>query len=113
MRNADHLEVVGILETPITRFAVILVVAFTLHVLLGRSLSLKLDGTNLARKPRCPMTQGSHMLLDRVRGTELASASVTFIPWPPVTRIVHVLLAGAGAVELPWASLALVHPQGE
>lgn len=108
--NTDHLEVVAILEMFATRLAVILVMAFSLHVLLGGYLGMKLDGTNLARRPWCPMIQGIHMLLDCVYGTEYTRASVTFIPWSKVTRIVHVLLAGAGTVELFGASLALIHP---
>lgn len=111
--NTYHLEVVGILETPVTRLAVILVVALRLHVCFGGALRGKLAGTSLARKTRCPVTQGIHMLLDCVYGTEHAGASVAFIPWAPVTSVVHVLLAGAGAVELPCASLALVHLQGD
>lgn len=66
-RNTDHLEVVAILEMFVTRLAIILVMAFSLHMLLGGSLGVKLDGTNLARKPWCPMIQGIHMLLDCVR----------------------------------------------
>jgi hypothetical protein len=101
-----HLQVVLVLESPATRFAVVLVVILVLHVLIRLILSVEFLPACLTGDSRCPMSKSRHMLVRCSLGTKGTGAGLTF---GPVVIVLHVLFAVISAPESGCAGLALVH----
>lgn len=106
----SHLaKTVLILETPIALSAVVFVVSFGLHVLVGSFMGVEHLGTRLTGKFWLPMVLGIHMLIGSSLRREGTGAGFTFKDWCPVIKRIHVLLAATLSPKLTSAGLTL-HP---
>lgn len=102
-------KAVLIRETPIALGAVVLVVSFGLHMLVGSFMGVEHLGTRLAGNCWLPMVLGIHMLICRSLRREGTGTGFTFKDWCPVTKRIHVLLTATLGLKCSRAGLTF-HP---
>ena len=83
-----HLQIILVLEMPVTVFAVVLEVPERLHMLVDRDYRKEYPRTSLTFEAFCPVIFIVHMLVASALRTELTSTSLAFYP---VVIVIQVL----------------------